>query len=125
MTPIIVLTFVGLAGAAIFIGIRLEKKRTDALRQTAAELNFDFFPSGDAALLAGLTDFHLFSQGRSRKVANLMRGATADLDAAVFDYSYVTGGGKHKHTWRQTVARLRVPGGRMPLFSLRPESVWH
>jgi hypothetical protein len=126
MTPLLIVGGVVTVMAAIgYLAYRFEQKRVEALRQVAAELKFDFFPHGDSRFQRELDGFHLFDQGRARTIRNLMRGTTADLDVAVFDYSYLTGSGKHRHTWRQTVACFRFDRGRLPSFSLRPESVFH
>ena len=42
--------------------------------------------------------FHLFSQGRSKKIRNLMRGTVRDSNLSIFDYQYTVGAGKHQHT---------------------------
>ena len=56
---------------------------------------------------------------------NYLRGRTRDLEVAVFDYSYVTGHGKHRRTWHQTVLAFEIDGAALPTFSLRPEGVFH
>lgn len=104
---------------------RREKKRTEEFAKIAQELGFEFSPYGDPALLKTLGDHHLFSQGHSRKLWNLMRGQAQGLEVILFDYQYVTGSGKHRHTWRHTVLCMQFEGGELPTFSLRPETVWH
>ena len=64
-----------------------ERKRTEQLRQIAEELSFRFLGENDGDLLAHLGDFNLFSQGRSRKLKNLMVGTSSDTEVAIFDYS--------------------------------------
>src|SRR5262245_40812954 len=102
-----------------------EKKRREALQALAGELGFEFFPQGDRDLQASLSSFHLLQQGHSKRLYNLMRGSANDLEVQIFDYTYVTGGGKNSHTWHQTVICFELPQDCLPHFSLRPESVWH
>jgi len=99
-----------------------EKKRTEELQHLADELAFEFLPQGDTSLFQSLGKFQLFSQGRSKRLWNLLRGTTNDLEVAIFDYRYVTGSGKHSHTWNHTVICFRFAGQPLPHFSLRPEN---
>ena len=122
MVVALVLAFVGLL---IYMQHLAEKKRTEQLGPVAEQLGFDFSPQGDPALLESLKPFRLFSQGHSEKLWNLMRGHTHDLDVAIFDYRYVTGGGKHSHTWLHTVVCFRFDGEPLPSFALRPENLFH
>ena len=48
---------------------------------------------GGQDLLGRLGEFHLFARGHDREIHNLMRGASEHLELALFDYSFVTGGG--------------------------------
>lgn len=126
MGPLIFIVVVLLVIAVVaYIGHGMEKKRTEEYARIAQELGFDFSPKGDAALLETLGGHHLFSQGHSRKLWNLMRGKANDLEVLLFDYKYVTGGGKHRHTWHHTVVCMQFAGGELPTFSLRPETIWH
>jgi hypothetical protein len=75
--------------------------------------------------LTSLGSFHLGSQGHSKSVTNLLRGRSNNLEVAIFDYRFVTGSGKHKHTWNQTVISFRFDGPALPTFSLRPENFGH
>jgi hypothetical protein len=112
-------------GAALFFGHRMQKKRAEAMARIAAELKLAFTPEGDETVLAEHAAFHLFLQGRSRKIRNLLRGAIRDSNIAIFDYRYTTGGGKHQHTWSQTVISFQLQGRNLPAFTMRPENVFH
>jgi hypothetical protein len=123
------LAIIGLvAGLFVFFMVytyRQGKQRTADLQRVADELGFEFLPGGDDNFLSNPNSFHLFSQGRSRRLFNLMRGKTKNFDVSIFDYHYVTGTGKHRHTWRQTVVCFQVNSVCLPTFSLGPENVWH
>ncbi len=112
-------------GVALYIGYLMEKKRTEALGKAAEELGFDFLPKGDGRFLSELGGFHLFSQGHSRYLYNLMRGEANGMEVSIFDYRYTIGAGKHQHTYNQTVVCFVVPDADLPQFSLRPENIWH
>lgn len=116
-----------IAGVCAYVAYLGEKKRTEAMRQVAEELQFDFVPKDDGTLLGDLArgNFHLFSQGSGKRWYNVLRGQANDLEVTVFDYNYSTGGGKSRHTWRQTVVGFRLPGPGLPAFALRPENLLH
>ena len=114
----------GLIVFAIYYNYRREKQRTADLQRVAEEMGFEFLPRDDNALLSELGGFDLFSRGRSRRVFNLLRGTIRRQPVSVFDYSYVTGSGKHRHTWRHSVACFQLDGASLPAFSLRPEGIF-
>jgi len=108
-------------GAGIYWSHRLQQKRREAMEQLAALMRWSFSAEGDDSLLTSLSAFHLFSQGHSKRLKNLIRGTVKDSKAAVFDYEYTTGGGKNRHTHHFTVLQVNLAGSPLPNFSLRPE----
>ena len=54
-----------------------------------------------------------------------MYGEAQGVKAAVFDYIYVTGSGKNQQTHFQTVVYLERPNLMLPMFALRPETIFH
>ena len=123
--PTIVVGVIALVAGIIYASHVAEKKRTEGFQKAAGELGFDFLPLGDTAFFESLKIFHLFSQGHSKKMWNLLRGRTQDLEVAIFDFRYITGSGKHSHTWNQTVIAFQFDGPALPTFSLRPENIGH
>ena len=67
----------------------------------------------------------LFSQGRSKRISNLIHGDTDEVALGIFDYRYTTGSGKNSHTYRQTVVCFRSPTSNLPQFALKPQSFLH
>jgi hypothetical protein len=122
---LVVLGIVAAGGGAVYLNRSHKTKRTAALRFLAARLGWSFEAAPDLAIIPGLARFELFDQGRRRKIRNFLAGRRGDLRAAVFDYSYVTGGGNSQATWRQTVLYLQSDTLDLPAFSLRPENVFH
>ncbi|HEV3144244.1 MAG TPA: hypothetical protein VGZ47_10195 [Gemmataceae bacterium] len=114
-----------LVAAILIVNYIVEKKRTEAFQKVAEEFGFEFRPKGDASLLGSLSPFHLFSQGHSKKLFNLMRGTTRDLQVSIFDYRYTVGYGKHQQIHQQTVICFEAEDMDLPSFTLRPESFWH
>jgi hypothetical protein len=113
-----------LVAVLAYVNYLTEKKRTEALKRVAEELGFDFFPK-DQGMLGGLQSFHLFSQGHTKRLTNLMRGEAGGLAVEIFDYRYTVGGGKSSQTFKQTVICFRLDGPDLPAFSLRPENIFH
>jgi len=125
MIILLVLGAAAVAGAGLFLSYRLDRKRAEALARLAADLRLAFTPDGDETGLSEHAALHLFSQGHSKKIRNLMRGRVRDSDIAVFDYRYTVGAGKNRHTYSQTVISLHPQGRGLPAFSMRPEHVFH
>lgn len=121
---LVILAAAALAGGMFFWRRRLQEKRHEALQQLAGELRWSFSPERDDSLLAGMSGFRLYAHGRSKRITNIMRGSGDNVGTALFDYAYTVGGGKERHTFRQTVLSLKVGGRPLPRFCLRPEHVW-
>jgi len=125
--PILIVGVLLLAmGVVGFLAYRAEQKRSEGLRRVAEEMGFEYAANGTAdGLRAHYPGFHLFTQGRKPDVRNLLRGKAGGLEVAIFDYSYVTGSGKSRRTWRQTVLAFEINDVDLPGFSLRPEMWFH
>jgi len=114
----------------IIVWVQYEKQRTKEFKQVAEEMGFIFYPKGDDMQLrigvtARLSDFHLFSQGRSRKIRNMLHGVSEQLEVGILGYRYTTAGGRSSHTVRQSVIYFRSPELNLPQFALRPENLFH
>jgi len=129
MAPYVPLIIFGAAAAfvvlIVVLSVRAERKRRDALRGAAQEMGLSFDEKGDDTLLDALGSFHLFSQGHSRRIRNVVHGVANEIDLKLFDYRYTTGGGRHAHTHTQTVLLFRCPELNLPAFALRPEHLFH
>ena len=121
----IIVGVLALIGTIVVVALKAEKKRSEALQAAAERMKFTFSRKGDPNLLDRLKNFHLFSQGHSKKIANVLMGKAGALDVAVFDYAYTTGGGKHSQHWRQTVIFFERDDMSLPKFTLRPENIFH
>ena len=117
--------FFAMIGLIVFLIIyanKKEKERTQALQAVAAQLGWSFAPVAPMNMIAGLDRHALFQQGHGKQVKNFMYGEAKGVKAAAFDYVYVTGSGKHRHTHSQTVVYLEPGNLNLPQFALRPES---
>ncbi|NQT63953.1 MAG: hypothetical protein HQ556_13415 [Candidatus Marinimicrobia bacterium] len=127
--PIVIALMI--AGGIVIVAVIImivryyEKKRTEALQAAASAMGLTFSGRPGADFLPTLGAFTLFSQGHSKKAANMMSGIIDGIDMAIFDYRYTTGGGKNSHTHSQTVFLLKSDSLSLPAFSLRPENVFH
>lgn len=116
--------FIALVAGGIFLGLYVwEKQRTEKMRLAAAEMDLPFYAVGESSLLGDFLGFPLFSTGSARKIKNVLYGKTSDVEVALFDYQY-TIGGKHRRTYKQTVASIRSPQLDSPEFALRPENLF-
>jgi hypothetical protein len=116
--------FVAFGVFAIFIFLYNQKKareRTEQFRVVATQLAWNFAEEAPFNMIAGLEHFTLFNQGHHKQIQNFMYGEANGVKAAVFDYTFVTGSGKHRQTHNQSVTYLEPANLRVPYFSLRPE----
>lgn len=109
-------------GSIIWSGIR-NRKRVESLQSLAKKLQLKFSPVGDEELHRSFENFELFNKGRFRKLKNLIEGKTDDVAIAVFDYTYMTGGGKSKRFHTQTVTSIRSANLQVGDFRMRPEGL--
>jgi hypothetical protein len=120
-----ILAVIGLIAIIILVSKKLEQKRTVELAELATDMSLDFAPQGDAALESELAHLSLMKRGRARKLLNLVRGETQNVDLALFDYQYTTGGGKNQTTHRISVVAFASGLLNLPPFELGPENFLH
>ncbi len=117
--------FIGLAVFLFIYNRRKERERTQALHQAATTLGWSFAPEAPLTQIAWIENFTLFSSGHGKQIRNFMYGQAQGVKAAVFDYVYVTGSGKNRQTHYQSVVYLEETGVTLPMFALRPETLFH
>jgi len=109
----------------LLLAVRRVSERTASLRELASQLGLSFTP-GRCALPPELRGSPLFTEGRSRKAYNVMRGEIGGRSALAFDYSFLRsaamGIGSGNRSWSapHQVAAFRIDDGPPPdLESLR------
>jgi hypothetical protein len=113
--------FIGLIVAIFAVSFVMDRRRRRQMAELAARLHMSYAEEDSGAFMHELAGFQLFSHGRSRKITNIIRGASGGLDVAMFDYRYTTGSGKHSHTHSQSVLAFFTGQLVLPRFCLRPE----
>ena len=116
--------FVCFFGFIFYMGRLRAKKRTKAMRAIAESLEMEFVAEKCDPNTLGLDGIDLFEKGRSRQVLNLIKGTFEDTNAFIFDYHYVTGGGKNSSHHSQTVIAYEIcskDGFQLPQFTCKPE----
>lgn len=108
--------------ALLIAGFILERRRREALTALALEIGFQYLGK-DWGNEAPQLEAPLFRKGRNREFRNIMAGSASGFRAYLFDYQYVTGGGRSSQTHFQTVASFTKSGVVMPEFELQPEGV--
>jgi len=101
------------------------RERTAHLQSVASLLGWQFGQEAPMNWIPTMEKFALFNTGHSKSITNIMFGHTNGVKAALFDYTYVTGSGKHQATHYQSVAYFEPVDLNMPFFSLRPENFMH
>jgi hypothetical protein len=126
--PIIFFIFIGAIVVVIaiqyFVSKYLRRKRAEQLEQVANEFGLEYSEAGGDDFTGALGPFNLFTNGRAKKVLNLIQGTNEDRALSIFDYQYTTGAGKSQRTWRTTVLSVRSDGPEMPQFLLRKKTAW-
>jgi hypothetical protein len=123
-------TLLVLASGCLAVGVTVlvrnrTVRRAHALRAFAEGLGWSFVEEVPFDAVPDLDRFELFSSGRSKKLRNLLASPPGATRALVFDYRYVTGGGKSRRTHQQTVFYATREELDLPAFSLRPEHLLH
>ena len=121
--------WIGLGGGAVLIagGVFLaraaERKRREAFEAFGLMRGFRFEPERPGAEAALAAVFELFRSGRSRKWGYTLTGAVSGRPLTVFEYRWVTGGGKSSQHHAIHAILWETPGGRLPAFTLSPENL--
>lgn len=128
--PIVIISVFIAAIIALIVGIVVYSKkkaaeRRRAMEQAAQQLGWTFMPDAPLSIIPGLEQHHLFSQGHSKSILNLIQGSVSGGRAAVFDYRYTVGHGKNQATFNQSILYFQTNKLNLPFFSLRPESFGH
>lgn len=116
---------IGLIVAIIIYNNKKEKERTLAMQQVAQQMGWAFAPTAQLTMIPHTGYFNLFNQGHSKSIKNMIYGELNGVKAAVFDYRYTVGHGKHSHTYNQSVLYFETPKLQLPMFTLSPESFMH
>lgn len=123
-----ILFFVFLIGIIIVVVIynnKKEKERTLAMQQVAQQMGWAFAPVAQLDMIPHTSYFNLFNTGHSKSIKNMIYGQINGAKAAIFDYRYTVGHGKHSHTYSQSVLYFESPRLQLPMFTLSPESFMH
>ncbi|HKP45576.1 MAG TPA: hypothetical protein VJT50_03190 [Pyrinomonadaceae bacterium] len=102
-----------------------ERARTEQLKSACTMLGWQFTENAPFNWIPNLEKFPLFNTGHSKNIRNMMYGEIEGVKAALFDYQYVTGSGKNRATFNQSVVYFEPRDLNLPFFSLRPENVLH
>jgi hypothetical protein len=124
ITAVVIGVTVLVIGGIVF-SIHREKQRTEALRDAARDLGFEFLGDSDDGLSAVFSSFELANRGHGRKFRNVMRRDADGKTVYLCDFQYTTGSGKNSSTHHQTVAIIQSSDMRLPSFSMYPENMMH
>ncbi|MEB3339013.1 MAG: hypothetical protein VKJ46_16195 [Leptolyngbyaceae bacterium] len=115
-----------LAAVSIFIAVnlQLDRQRTEAIKQLANNLGFQYQPEPKSYIPSQIWQFRLFSQGRGRRFYNLIQGHRKGAKISISDYSYTSGHGKNTRTSTQTVVLVESDDLDLPSFELTPEDIF-
>jgi Asp-tRNA(Asn)/Glu-tRNA(Gln) amidotransferase C subunit len=104
---------------------RADKLRIDQIKKIANLLKLSFSDEGNQSIIKGLSEFHLFSQGSSKEITNMIHGNYRNQEFALFDYKYVVEGSEGSSSYKQSVIWFHSENLCLPNFALRPENLFH
>ena len=111
---------------AVYFAVEYAKrKRREGVALFASELSLEYRPLSLPTDLGITVPFQLLSLGRSKEISNVVVADTQDTVAVMFDYKYVTGGGKNSATHRLSVVFFSSKLLNTPDFTMRPERWFH
>lgn len=129
IAPLIPILFfiviIGIIVAIYLYNSKKEKERTLAMQYVAQQMRWAFAPVAQLSMIPHTGYFNLFNQGHSKSIKNMVYGEINGVKAAVFDYRYTVGHGKHSHTYSQSVLYFETPRLQLPMFTLSPENFMH
>ncbi len=106
----------------VALAFYLPRKRRKDLEELAGSMGLSFSPQGPHTAGVGLEFFYA---GHSSSAVNLIQVRVSNFNINFFDYSYVTGSGKHRNTHNFTLALIECPKAQVPKFDLKPETFLH
>ncbi len=120
---LVFIAFAIFIGGSILYSMHAAKKRREGFVEAAQEMGLQSYPDGDSQLMERFAGFKLFSQGRARKMKNVVQGDSGEVKIAIFDYQFTTGRGKQQRTQNQSVVSLQSHEIQCPDFTMRPENM--
>jgi len=102
-----------------------DKKRSEELQAFASSMGLSFSEKRNKSFDLSLSNFHIFTQGYSRRASKIINGPYGGADIKIFDYRYTTGSGKSRTRHNQTIVQFKSDRLRLPSFELRPENFFH
>jgi len=118
---LLIILFVAFIIAVVVFSSMAAAKRRKELGAWAAGRGLTFDSSTHHGMDDQFPEFPCLRQGSSRYAYNVISGTWGERPILAFDYHYVTGSGKHRHTHRFSAVILRSPVPLKPLL-IRPES---
>ncbi len=103
-------------------GFISQQRRRAELFAWCRQRNYQFDPSDFDGLDGAFPQCPCFNVGHSRRAFNRCMGMVDAREFQAFDYVYVTGSGKNRHTHRLSVVTIRSRFPLLPLL-IRPETL--
>jgi hypothetical protein len=123
MPGVVVLIFCVFILVAIGVAVASHqalKRRRQELADFAAQRGFTFTVEDEMNLSGHLAEFALVRDHSSGTVRHVLVGDDGDRQVILFEFVYVTGSGKHRHTHTQFCATWQLPAG-VSRLRVRPE----
>lgn len=117
------LGLIAFAAVVYWIDTAIRRRRSNALKEIAAELGFSFQGENKGLWGEGLARLRLLKLGSPGGIENVLKGQRYGVPVWIFDFAYNIGWTDSDSACTQTVAAFRVETDTLPLFELRPEGL--
>lgn len=118
-------TFIGIAIAIMVAAFIRHKRRIKDFRSLAAKMGFTFKEEKNHIITDYQMNFKIFDRGRSKKITAYMEATKNETTIAIFDYKFITGGGKNSTTHKNTFIIFQNASFAFPEFTLMQEHMGH
>jgi len=116
-----------IAGILLYAGFDFYsvRRRAAAIKHWAEQSGWEFNPTEKNSYLDELSCFQLFSKGHIKKIKNLIRGESEEMNFSILDYEYTVL--SKRSDMRSSVNTVFLVYSRnivLPVFSLWPRSLY-
>lgn len=118
----------GLGIVAIFVVIAviqslIDERRRKGIRDYCFKHGLNYSDVAGAVPSNAYSFSILAEKGHTNKWQTEMSGKRGDYSFSIFEHYYVTGYGKHRHTYTDTICVVTKPRVNMPQFFIRDENM--
>lgn len=124
--PMSMVFFIVILGVIVLVGIIsyfIEERRRKGIIEYCARHNLLYHEYAQSVPTTSYSFSILAEKGHTNKWLTEIAGKRGEYSFSIFEHYYVTGYGKHRHTYTDTICVVAKPGVDMPQFFVRDENM--